>query len=172
MGKAEGMPCPVLPHQSLPNAVSRFIGLLTTHWQKTLQRLMMSNALEFLTAHAQATGKNLPHRVAHIKTVLFSQVPVKSISQDSLRAAKPTEIARDGVVFNEIANRAGKTNDWIELYNQKATAVKVSDWVLSRVDGAPAVDATEAERKAADAELVKFTGDDEIFIPGKGICSS
>ncbi len=74
-----------------------------------------------------------------------------------LITAGAQSVARDGVVFNEIANRSDKKNEWIELYNGGTKAVNIKNWVLSVVTG-----------PGKDAKLFAFEGDEDITIPSKG----
>ena len=67
-----------------------------------------------------------------------------------------TKISK-AVVFNEVANREGDVNDWIELYNPGSSDVTINGWVLSKVT---AVDTDEV--------LFKFESDESIVVPAKG----
>ena len=68
-----------------------------------------------------------------------------------------TAVARDGVVFNEIANRSTDVNDWIELHNQKTGSVKINGWQLSNI-----------ENSTTETVLFEFKSDEDINIPGGG----
>lgn len=68
-----------------------------------------------------------------------------------------TVVNRNGIVFNEIGNRTGSTNDWIELYNRGSAEVKINNYELSKVgdDG-------------KDVKLFKFESNQDVTIPAKG----
>lgn len=68
-----------------------------------------------------------------------------------------TVVNRGGIVFNEIGNRDGSTNDWIELYNRGSAEVKINKYELSKVgdDG-------------KDVKLFQFESDQDVIIPAKG----
>ena len=68
-----------------------------------------------------------------------------------------TVVNRNGIVFNEIGNRDGSTNDWIELYNRGSAEVKINKYELSKVgdDG-------------KDVKLFQFASDQDVIIPAKG----
>ena len=68
-----------------------------------------------------------------------------------------TSLARDGVVFNEIANRSKDEQDWLELYNQKKGAVNIKGWQLSVITD-----------NATETVLFEFKSDEDINIPGEG----
>ena len=74
-----------------------------------------------------------------------------------------TGVPRGSVVFNEIANRSKKEQDWIELYNKSSSAKKINGWQLSVV--------TNDGTANKDDELFTFeSGDsgDDIVVPAKG----
>ena len=77
-------------------------------------------------------------------------------------------LARDSVVFNEIANRSKKEHEWIELHNKKTASVNIKNWTISIVTSAPLATDTADQLKAKDKTLVKFESDDDITIPGGG----
>ena len=78
-------------------------------------------------------------------------------------------VARDGVIFNEIANRSAAKHEWIELHNQKTGSVDIKKYVLSMVSAElVATDDTDAHAKK-DVAIVTFAdADEDIVIPGGG----
>ena len=68
-----------------------------------------------------------------------------------------TTVSRNGVVFNEIANRSGATNDWIELHNRGSSDVTINKYELSKVGD-----------NGKDEKLFQFESNEDVVIPGKG----
>ncbi len=68
-----------------------------------------------------------------------------------------TTVNRGGIVFNEIANRSGATNDWIELHNRGSSDVTINKYELSKVGD-----------NGKDEKLFQFASDEDVVIPGKG----
>ena len=87
---------------------------------------------------------------------------------DIISADAADTIARDGVIFNEIANRSAAKHEWIELHNKKTASQKINGWVLSMVSAELVATDDAAAHAKKDAEVVKFEADDDIVIPGGG----
>ena len=85
--------------------------------------------------------------------------PGQRSAPSTAKIAAKTNVARDGLVFNEIANRENNKYDWIELWNQGTDEINIHGYILTRVDRA--TDGTLSE-----TILVEFKGrNDEVIIP-------
>ena len=95
-------------------------------------------------------------RGANQSGLIFAS-PGEQHFQNLRTVGETTTLARDGVVFNEIANRTDKKYEWIELHNKKTTAQKINGWGLSLVTA-----------NDKDEELLKFESEHDIMVPGGG----
>ena len=78
-------------------------------------------------------------------------------TEESEPKAGMSSIPRSPIVFNELGNGSGDTNDWLELRNVTGDAVSLKDWELSVV----------ADGKKEDTSLVAFTTD--VSVPAEGL---
>ena len=67
-----------------------------------------------------------------------------------------SSVPRTPIVFNELGNGSGETNDWLELRNVTDAAVSLKDWELSVV----------ADAKQEDTSLVVFP---DVSVPANGL---
>ena len=85
------------------------------------------------------------------------QEPVIWIPQDeSDPKAAASSVPRTPIVFNELGNGSGDTNDWLELHNVTGSAVSLKDWELSVV----------ADGKKEDTSLIVFA---DVSVPANGL---
>ena len=91
---------------------------------------------------ATDTGEPFPEteRDVNVSPVLW--VPTEESEPKSVASSVP----RTPIVFNELGNGSGDTNDWLELRNVTDAAVSLKDWELSVV----------ADAKQEDTSLVVF----------------
>ena len=78
-------------------------------------------------------------------------------TEESAPKAGMSSIPRSPIVFNELGNGSGDTNDWLELRNVTGDAVSLKDWELSVVQ----------DGKKEDTSLVAFTTD--VSVPAEGL---
>ena len=78
-------------------------------------------------------------------------------TEESAPKAGMSSVPRSPIVFNELGNGSGDTNDWLELRNVTGDAVSLKDWELSIVQGG----------KKEDTSLVAFTTD--VSVPAEGL---
>ena len=86
--------------------------------------------------------------------VLVNQIYV--IFDESEPKADATNVPRSPIVFNELGNGSGDTNDWLELRNVTGDAVSLKEWELSVVQ----------DGKKEDTSLIVF-GD--VSVPANGL---
>ena len=67
-------------------------------------------------------------------------------TEESEPKSAASSVPRTPIVFNELGNGSGETNDWLELRNVTGSAVSLKDWELSIV----------ADAKQEDTSLVVF----------------
>ena len=67
-----------------------------------------------------------------------------------------TDVPRSPIVFNELGNGSGDTNDWLEIRNVTGTAVSLKDWELSVVQ----------DGKKEDTSLIVFP---DVSVPANGL---
>ena len=77
-------------------------------------------------------------------------------TEESDPKAAASSVPRTPVVFNELGNGSGETNDWLELRNVTDAAVSLKDWELSVV----------ADAKQEDTSLVVFP---DVSVPANGL---
>ena len=67
-----------------------------------------------------------------------------------------SSVPRKPIVFNELGNGSGDTNDWLEFRNVTGSAVSLKDWTLSVVSDA----------KKEDKSLIAFP---DVSVPANGL---
>ena len=101
---------------------------------------------------ATDTGESFQgtERDVNVSPVLW--VPTEESDPKSAASSVP----RTPIVFNELGNGSGDTNDWLELRNVTDAAVSLKDWELSIV----------ADAKQEDTSLVVFP---DVSVPANGL---
>ena len=84
-------------------------------------------------------------------------LPVYPIFEEVAPKAAATDVPRSPIVFNELGNGSGDTNDWLELRNVTDSAVSLKDWELSIVQ----------DGKKEDTSLIAFVED--VSVPANGL---
>ena len=77
-------------------------------------------------------------------------------TEESEPKSTASSVPRTPIVFNELGNGSGDTNDWLELRNVTDAAVSLKDWELSIV----------ADAKQEDTSLVMFP---DVSVPANGL---
>ena len=77
-------------------------------------------------------------------------------TEESDPKSAASSVPRTPIVFNELGNGSGETNDWLELRNVTDAAVSLKDWELSVV----------ADAKQEDTSLVVFS---DVSVPANGL---
>ena len=77
-------------------------------------------------------------------------------TEESDPKAAASSVPRTPIVFNELGNGSGDTNDWLELRNVTGSAVSLKDWEMSVV----------ADAKQEDTSLVVFP---DVSVPANGL---
>ena len=77
-------------------------------------------------------------------------------TEESAPKAGMSSIPHSPIVFNELGNGSGDTNDWLELRNVTGDAVSLKDWELSVVQ----------DGKKEDTSLVIFP---DVSVPAEGL---
>ena len=77
-------------------------------------------------------------------------------TEESDPKAAASSVPRTPIVFNELGNGSGDTNDWLELRNVTDASVSLKDWELSVV----------ADAKQEDTSLVVFP---DVSVPANGL---
>ena len=77
-------------------------------------------------------------------------------TEESEPKSAASSVPRTPIVFNELGNGSGDTNDWLELRNVTDAAVSLKDWELSVV----------ADAKQEDTSLVVFP---DVSVPANGL---
>ena len=77
-------------------------------------------------------------------------------TEESEPKAAASSVPRTPIVFNELGNGSGETNDWLELRNVTDASVSLKDWELSVV----------ADAKQEDTSLVVFP---DVSVPANGL---
>ena len=101
---------------------------------------------------ATASGAPLPETEAAVNVLPVVLLP----SEESDPKAAASSVPRTPIVFNELGNGSGETNDWLELRNVTDAAVSLKDWELSIV----------ADAKQEDTSLVVFP---DVSVPANGL---
>ena len=85
---------------------------------------------------------------------VFAAVPILETPDPKSPAS---DVPRSPVVFNELGNGSGNTDDWLELRNVTGAAVSLKDWELSIVQ----------DGKKEDTSLIAFVED--VSVPANGL---
>ena len=83
-------------------------------------------------------------------------VPFTPILEESDPKSAASAVPRSPVVFNELGNGSGDTEDWLELRNVTGSDVSLKDWELSVV----------ADGKKEDTSLIMFP---DVSVPANGL---
>ena len=83
-------------------------------------------------------------------------VPFYPILEEPEVKAAASDVPRSPIVFNELGNGSGDTNDWLEFRNVTGTAVSLKEWELSVVQDA----------KKEDTSLIVFP---DVSVPANGM---
>ena len=113
----------------------------------------MAERLQILTP----AGAPLPTSQTEKSVTVLPTPPVYLPPDDSAPKAGMSSVPRSPIVFNELGNGSGDTNDWLELRNVTGDAVSLKDWELSIVQ----------DGKKEDTSLVVFTTD--VSVPAEGL---
>ena len=94
--------------------------------------------------------------------------PTPAILQQtvSLRKLRPSPVAQDRVIFNELRNAFDDTHDWIELKNISEEDVSLTDWEISLVTPTEVRMYSKPEDAGQDVDLVAFP---DYTLPAGGI---
>ena len=76
--------------------------------------------------------------------------------EESDPKAAASVVPRSPIVFNELGNGSGDTNDWLELRNVSGSDVSLKEWELSVV----------ADGKKEDTSLIEFP---DVSVPANGL---
>ena len=101
---------------------------------------------------ATASGEPPPKTEAAVNVLPVVLLP----SEESDPKAAASSVPRTPIVFNELGNGSGDTNDWLELRNVTDSPVSLKDWELSVV----------ADAKQEDTSLVVFP---DVSVPANGL---
>ena len=130
------------------------------------------SSLDGTDAPAMASGKKAPVPDAAEKAgfatatgaaVTSPEVEVQVLpavllppTEESEPKAGMSSVPRSPIVFNELGNGSGDTNDWLELRNVTGDAVSLKEWELSVVQ----------DGKKEDTSLVVFP---DVSVPANGL---
>ena len=78
------------------------------------------------------------------------------IFDETEQKSAATDVPRSPIVFNELGNGSGDTDDWLELRNVTGAAVSLKEWELSVVQDA----------KKEDTSLIVFP---DVSVPANGL---
>ena len=78
------------------------------------------------------------------------------IFDETEQKSAATDVPRSPIVFNELGNGSGDTDDWLELRNVTGSAVSLKEWELSVVQDA----------KKEDTSLIVFP---DVSVPANGL---
>ena len=112
----------------------------------------MAERVQILTP----AGAPLPDSQTETQVTVLPTPPVYLPPDDSAPKAGMSSIPRSPIVFNELGNGSGDTNDWLELRNVTGDAVSLKDWELSVVQ----------DGKKEDTSLVVFP---DVSVPANGL---
>ena len=87
------------------------------------------------------------------ETPVFTHVPLLETTEPKSAA---TDVPRSPIVFNELGNGSGDTDDWLEFRNVTGSAVSLKEWELSVVQDA----------KKEDTSLIVFP---DVSVPANGL---
>ena len=113
----------------------------------------MAERLQILTSE----GNPLPAAQREKSVTVLPTPPVYLPPEESEPKAGMSSVPRSPIVFNELGNGSGDTNDWLELRNVTGDAVSLKEWELSVVQ----------DGKKEDTSLVVFTTD--VSVPAEGL---
>ena len=102
---------------------------------------------------ATATGAAVTSPEVEVQVLPAVYLPP---TEESAPKAGMSSIPRSPIVFNELGNGSGDTNDWLELRNVTGDAVSLKDWELSVVQ----------DGKKEDTSLVIFP---DVSVPAEGL---
>ena len=102
---------------------------------------------------ATSTGAAVPSPEVEVQVLPAVYLPP---TEESAPKAGMSSIPRSPIVFNELGNGSGDTNDWLELRNVTGDAVSLKDWELSVVQ----------DGKKEDTSLVVFP---DVSVPAEGL---
>ncbi len=87
-----------------------------------------------------------------------TEVPVNLfiIVDETEQKSAATDVPRSPIVFNELGNGSGDTDDWLEFRNVTGSAVSLKDWELSVVQ----------DGKKEDTSLIVFP---DVSVPANGL---
>ena len=105
---------------------------------------------------ATSTGAAVPAAQTEASVQVLPAVYLPP-TEESAPKAGMSSVPRSPIVFNELGNGSGDTNDWLELRNVTGDAVSLKDWELSVVQ----------DGKKEDTSLVAFTTD--VSVPAEGL---
>ena len=100
------------------------------------------------TPSARVTVTEIPVQI--VGTVWFPETPTERETSGA------SSVPRTPIVFNELGNGSGDTNDWLEFRNVTGSAVSLKDWTLSVVQ----------DDKKEDTSLIAFP---DISVPANGL---
>ena len=100
------------------------------------------------TPSARVTATEIPVQI--VGTVWFPETPTERETPGA------SSVPRTPIVFNELGNGSGDTNDWLEFRNVTGSAVSLKDWTLSVVQ----------DDKKEDTSLIAFP---DISVPANGL---
>ena len=112
----------------------------------------MAERVQILTP----AGAPLPAAQTEAQVTVLPTPPVYLPPDDSAPKAGMSSVPRSPIVFNELGNGSGATNDWLELRNVTGDAVSLKDWELSVVQ----------DGKKEDTSLVVFP---DVSVPAEGL---
>ena len=102
---------------------------------------------------ATSTGETVTPPEAKVQVLPAVLLPP---TEESAPKADASSIPRSPIVFNELGNGSGDTNDWLELRNVTGDAVSLKDWELSIVQ----------DGKKEDTSLIVFP---DVSVPAEGL---
>ena len=102
---------------------------------------------------ATSTGETVTPPEAEVQVLPAVYLPP---TEESEPKAGMSSIPRSPIVFNELGNGSGDTNDWLELRNVTGDAVSLKEWELSVVQ----------DGKKEDTSLVVFP---DVSVPAEGL---
>ena len=100
------------------------------------------------TPSARVTATEIPVQIAGI--VWLPETPTERETPGA------SSVPRTPIVFNELGNGSGDTNDWLEFRNVTGSAVSLKDWTLSVVQ----------DDKKEDTSLIAFP---DVSVPANGL---
>ena len=83
-------------------------------------------------------------------------VPYTPFVEEAAPKSPASDVPRRPIIFNELGNGSGDTNDWLELRNVTGAAVSLKDWELSVVQ----------DGKKEDTSLIMFP---DVSVPANGL---